>query len=131
MTRSKTLILVVDDVAAIRLLVGQVLQQLGADTIKAASGETALEMTHEHRPDLIVLDLVLPGISGLQVMEKLKSDPATAGIPVVILTALNGSQTANHALDLGAVGLIGKPFTIDQLRSTLAPWIDDEFDEAV
>ena len=121
---------VVDDVGAIRMLVGHILHRLGIDTQEAATGESGLALAREHAPDLIILDLVLPGISGLETLQALKADPETRDIPVVLLTALSGSEQANEAMEAGAVGLIGKPFTIDQIRAVLDEWVGVEEEDA-
>ncbi len=74
-------------------------------------------MAKEKRPDLILLDLMMPQISGLQVLTTLKGDPSTASIPVVVVSARSGWQVIEHAYKLGATDFVAKPFEYDELLS--------------
>ncbi len=77
----------------------------------ARDGEKALALAHSERPDLVLLDVMMPGMSGHQVCAALKADPATAGIPVIFVTALSDAQDETLGFDLGAVDYIAKPIS--------------------
>jgi CheY-like chemotaxis protein len=82
-------ILLVDDSKSLRMATQRVLERAGYEVIGAADGKQAIVAARSQNPDLVLLDLLLPGTGGLQVLEQLKQDPATAEIPVVILSGLS------------------------------------------
>ena len=104
-------ILIVDDEEDILELVAYNLDREGYHTVRAASGEDALKKTRSEMPNLILLDLMLPGIDGLEVMKALKGDSATAHIPTVMLTAKGEEADIVTGLELGADDYITKPFS--------------------
>ena len=112
-------ILVVDDTETnIDILV----ETLG-DTYEvrvALDGETALEDVAEEKPDLILLDIMMPGLDGYQVCEKLKEDPDTRNIPVIFLTAMTEEQNEAKGLALGAVDYVTKPFSPDLVKARVS-----------
>jgi CheY-like chemotaxis protein len=108
-------VLVVDDTEDIRRLVIARLELAGFATSEAADGSTALERAAAMSPDVILLDWVMPGLDGIEVCRRLKSDPATAAIPVYLLTGRTLPEEEQAALAAGAVGLISKPFEFDDL----------------
>ncbi len=108
---AKAKILVVDDEEDIRELVELNLSQEGFKVIACESGEEALEMAGSQLPDLIILDLMLPGIDGLEVCKKLKSNLKTENIPVVMLTAKGEETDVVTGLEIGADDYITKPFS--------------------
>lgn len=85
--------------------------------LEASDGKTGLQLAFEHRPDVIVLDVMLPGVSGLDVLRALRSDPELAGTPVVAISAW--VHLEGEALAAGADGFVGKPFDPQELRSTV------------
>ena len=91
---------------------------------EADNGTDALALAQEQLPDLIFLDLALPGMTGVEVLRALRSSPETADIPVVIVTALGTSDMARQARDSGATALIEKPFRPAQLRSLVSDIAD-------
>lgn len=109
MTRTK--ILIVDDEADIRELVHLNLAREGYEILDCESGEQALSQARAKSPDLIVLDLMLPGIDGLEVCRRLKADPKTACIPVVMLTAKGEDSDVITGLEVGADDYVTKPFS--------------------
>jgi two-component system phosphate regulon response regulator PhoB len=109
MTRTK--ILVVDDEADIRELVRLNLAREGYDVFDCESGEQALSLSRSKGPDLVVLDLMLPGIDGLEVCRRLKADPKTTQIPIVILTAKGEESDVVAGLEVGADDYVAKPFS--------------------
>lgn len=102
-----TRILVVEDSKFLRLAAERALARAGYDVITAADGERALEAAREKQPNLILLDLLLPRISGPDVLKGLKKDPATAGIAVVVLTRLSSKNAARLRQD-GAFAFLEK-----------------------
>ena len=108
-------VLVVDDDPDMAAFLARLLGAEGmiADTV--LDGETALERVAAASPDLILLDVMLPGADGFTICEKLKGDPATAMIPIVLVTALDGRQDRIKGLELGADEYISKPFHLSSL----------------
>ncbi len=104
-------ILIVDDEEDILELVAYNLKREGYQTVSAVSGEEALKKCRSETPDLIVLDLMLPGIDGLQVMKTLREDSVTKNIPTVMLTAKGDEADIVTGLELGADDYISKPFS--------------------
>jgi len=108
---SKATILVVDDEEDIQELVRLNLAREGYDVLTCGTGEQALETARAKLPALIILDLMLPGIDGLEVCKRLKSEPKTKSIPVVMLTAKGEEVDIVTGLELGADDYITKPFS--------------------
>lgn len=104
-------ILVVDDEADIRELVRLNLTREGYDVFDCESGEQALSLSRSKGPNLVVLDLMLPGIDGLEVCKQLKADPKTAQVPIVILTAKGEEADVVAGLEVGADDYVAKPFS--------------------
>ncbi|HEY2831132.1 MAG TPA: response regulator [Sporichthyaceae bacterium] len=102
-------ILVVDDTPANVRLLEAVLLPRGYDVLCAGSGEEALELVAKERPDLVLLDLLMPGMNGHEVCRRLREDPATATLPVVMITA-SGAGEKLQALESGADDFVTKPF---------------------
>jgi hypothetical protein len=110
-------ILVVDDEAHIRTLLRQELNEAGYQVIEAADGAEALKRARENGPDLIILDVMMPHISGFDVTSVLKADPLTADIPILILSII---EDRRHGLALGADAYLTKPIDLDQLLGTIS-----------
>ncbi|MGA9595847.1 MAG: response regulator [Acidimicrobiia bacterium] len=111
----KDRILVVDDDPDILQFVEMNLDMEGFETHTAEGGRVALEIARERPPDLILLDVMMPELDGLTVLRRLRSSPATASIPVVLLTAKALAEDRVRGLDLGADDYITKPFDIEEL----------------
>jgi CheY-like chemotaxis protein len=108
-------VLVVDDEPDVLLLCRLNLQQRGHELLEASNGSTALQLARERRPDVIVLDLMLPGMNGYEVLETLKRDEQTSGIPVLVLTAKSLRADRERSHGLGASGFLTKPFLPNEL----------------
>lgn len=106
-------ILVVDDEHLIRWSLDQNLKKQGYEVTTAGSGEEAMRQVHEESPDLILLDVQLPGMNGMEVLEKIKE--AEEDVIVIMVTALGVLETAVKAMRLGAYDYINKPFNLDEL----------------
>lgn len=103
-------ILIVDDVQLNREILKDRLAQLSVDFIEAGSGKVALSMVEDDRPDLILLDILMPEMDGFEVCRILKDNPATWNIPIIFLSALNDTSEKIKAFELGAADYICKPF---------------------
>jgi CheY-like chemotaxis protein len=108
-------ILIVDDVPENIQVLVHLLSEKGLKVNYAESGIRALKAIKNNLPDLILLDVSMPGMTGLEVCEKLKSDPLTAQIPVIFLTAKVDQQDVINGLDKGAVDYVTKPFNANEL----------------
>ena len=103
-------VLVVDDTEVIRQLITVNLEFEGFDVVAAADGQEALDIVHEVRPDVITLDVVMPRVDGYTVFERLRADPRTAGIPVVLVTAQAMRADRDRAAASGVDAYLTKPF---------------------
>jgi two-component system alkaline phosphatase synthesis response regulator PhoP len=108
---AKEVILIVDDEEDIRELVALNLRREGYQILTCDTGERALELVRSKKPDLVVLDLMLPGVDGLEVCRRLKADPDSRRIPVVMLTAKGEETDIVAGLELGADDYVTKPFS--------------------
>jgi two-component system, OmpR family, phosphate regulon response regulator PhoB len=117
------LVLVVDDEPDVLLLCRLNLQQRGHELLEASNGTTALEHARERHPEVIVLDLMLPGMNGYEVLESLKQDERTSNIPVLVLTAKSLRADRERSHGLGASGFLTKPF----LPSDLCEMVESLF----
>jgi CheY-like chemotaxis protein len=110
-------VLVVDDDRDTRDLLQTALEQRGFAVVLTSSGKRALTLARQERPNLILLDLKLPGMDGYEVLQRLKGTPETADIPVVIITgSLTDEELKNQKLlSLGAARFMTKPFAVDEL----------------
>jgi two-component system sensor histidine kinase/response regulator len=117
-------VLVVDDLPRNVQLVGSILTRKGYEVLFATSGEAALERLNARLPDLVLLDLMMPGMDGLEVCRRIKKDPRTLHLPVIFLTAANESDLAAKALTEGAVDFISKPFNTAELLARVRTHVD-------
>ncbi|MCE8013830.1 response regulator transcription factor [Billgrantia desiderata] len=117
-------VLVVDDEPNIVLSLEFLMQQAGFDVDTAEDGEGALAKVEESPPDLILLDISLPGISGFDVLEQLRLDPRHARLPIIMLTAHGREVEREKGLALGADDYVTKPFStqalVEKVKSLLA-----------
>lgn len=116
----KKRILVVDDEESIRLVVSFTLEQAGYEVESAANGDDCLEKIYSFRPDLILLDLMMPMVDGWEVLRLLRSNPETEEIPVVLLTAKGEIRDKMFALQQGAADYVTKPFGKQELLQRIA-----------
>jgi CheY-like chemotaxis protein len=110
-------ILVADDERDIRELIGFTLRYAGFEVVLTADGYEAIERTPLEQPDLILLDVRMPKMTGYEVCRQLKEDPVTSAIPIVFLSAKGQEGEIKQGLDSGAVEYIVKPFAPDDLTS--------------
>jgi DNA-binding response OmpR family regulator len=114
---SVTRVLVIDDEAPIRLLCRVNLEAEGMEVIEAPDGPTGLEAARRDQPDVILLDVMMPGLDGWRVTEELLDDPTTRDIPIVFLTARADLYDRTRGLNLGGLDYITKPFNPVALAS--------------
>jgi DNA-binding response OmpR family regulator len=114
-----TKVLVVDDEAPIRLLCRVNLEAEDMEVIEAADGETGLALARSERPDVVLLDVMMPAMDGWQVAERLFEDEQTSQIPLVFLTARAELRDRARGLELGGIDYITKPFNPVELASVV------------
>ena len=120
----RPLILSVDDEQDVTELVHFHLTRAGCEVITAANGREALQAVARRRPDLILLDLMLPDIDGFGVCEMLRREPATATIPILLLTAWATNDARNFGLELGALDYLTKPVSPRELTARVQRVLD-------
>jgi len=108
--KKRATILIVDDEPRVVRLLSMMLREEGYEVLQGYSGEAALEATEKESPDLILLDIMMPGIDGYEVCQKLRETEQTKAIPIIMITALEGIDEKVKALNLGADEFISKPF---------------------
>jgi two-component system phosphate regulon response regulator PhoB len=110
-----SVILIVEDEADLQQVLAYNLRQAGHDVLTASSGESALALVKQRPPDLVVLDLMLPGVTGIEVCRVIKSDPITRQVAVLILTAKGAEIDRVVGFELGADDYVVKPFSVREL----------------
>ena len=114
---SKFNVLAVDDIPLNLLLVQKMLSRFNFKLRTAANGQLALDAVAAQKPNLILLDLMMPGIDGFEVIRRLREDPETADIQIVILSALNSNEDVIKGFNVGANDFIMKPIIMEKLLS--------------
>jgi CheY-like chemotaxis protein len=109
-TQSGARIVVADDEDDIRRLVSFMLKRRGHQIFEAANGEDALALIVEHRPDLVVLDVMMPGMTGPEVARQMQANARISGIPVLLVSAMGQGEEIARGLASGAAGYLVKPF---------------------
>ena len=108
-------ILIADDELRLRKVVATFLRKSGLDVTEASNGEQALEALKTKIPDIIVLDIAMPGINGLEACRRIRSDPLYKDIPVLLLTASISAETRAEGREAGANDYVTKPFSQKEL----------------
>ena len=116
-------VLSIDDSRMVHMVVTKTFKALDVEVITAVNGQEGLQKAEADKPDLIILDATMPVMDGLEALEALKANPATKGIPVIMLSADAGKGSIDRARQLGALDFIAKPFTGDALINGLSPYI--------
>jgi CheY-like chemotaxis protein len=123
-TQDMARVLVIDDEESICHLVRLVLESVGHEVLIADDGSRGFASAHRKRPDLIILDLMMPVMDGFAVLEALREDKRTRSIPVLILSAIQAAAVEQRCLRLGAKGYVRKPFLNDTIIETIRGMID-------
>ena len=113
-------ILVVDDAADVRNLVAAHLKRAKHKVLLAEDAAEALDLAVDEKPDLAIVDIMMPGMNGYQLTEKLREIPATETMPIIVLTARAGGADRAHAFRVGADGFVQKPFELQRLTNEIA-----------
>ena len=117
-------VLVIDDEAPIRLLCRVNLEAEGISVLEAADGTTGLELARDDQPDVVLLDVMMPGLDGWRVAEELLEDDRTSAIPIIFLTARAEFRDRARGLDIGGVDYVTKPFNPLELASLVRGLLD-------
>lgn len=112
-TEDKGKLLIVDDQFGIRILLNEIFQKEGYKTFQAANGVQALNLVQNERPDLVILDMKIPGMDGLEILKRVKKLDQT--IKVIIMTAYGELDMIQEAIENGAITHFSKPFDIDEI----------------
>jgi two-component system, cell cycle response regulator DivK len=121
-----SLILIVEDNEKNMKLVRDVLQVKGYATLEAGTAEDGLAMAAQRRPDLILMDIQLPGMSGIDALKLLRADPATASIPVIAVTASVMQQDRKHITEAGFDAYLGKPLDLREFLATVKRMLESQ-----
>lgn len=113
-------ILLIEDEGNILEAIGFILSRAGWEVQGHGNGATALDAVARTRPDMVVLDVMLPGCSGLEILRALRDRPETAALPILMLTAKGQAKDRDTALELGADAYLTKPFSNADLLATVA-----------
>jgi DNA-binding response OmpR family regulator len=116
----KSLVLIADDDADILLLVRAVLERSGHEVVGASDGAEALASVRARKPDLVVLDIAMPEVDGLEVLRRLRADPTTSELPVVLLSARAQEADVVRGFAIGASAYLKKPFSPRELSEHVA-----------
>ena len=119
-----SLILVVEDNEKNMKLVRDVLQAKGYTTIEAVTGEEGIRLATERKPDLILMDIQLPGINGIEALRVLRANPDTATIPAIAVTASVMQQDRKHITEAGFDGYLGKPLNLKEFLEAVRAMVE-------
>ncbi len=122
-------ILIIEDDPRLTQMIGLQLKQAGYRVLSAENGFKGLQVARAESPDLILLDLMLPGIDGFEVLEQLRGDPENRDLPVVVISAKSGQADVETANRIGADGYLVKPFRTAELLAVLRPLLDERQQE--
>ena len=120
---SKTILIVEDNDLNMKLF-NDLLQAHGYETVQTMDGRDVLQLAHEHKPDLIIMDIQLPEISGLEVTKMLKADDELKGIPVIAVTAFAMKGDEEKIREGGCEGYIAKPISVPTFLETIAKFLN-------
>ena len=112
-------ILVVDDSPMIRRIVSQILTECDHRVLLAEDGQVGYELAKDNLPDLVIMDIEMPVMDGIEATSRIKSDPATTNIPVLIFTSLGSEEDIQHAKDAGGQGFLNKPICKEELEAAI------------
>jgi CheY-like chemotaxis protein len=113
-----SMVMVVDDDAATRSILRMILETEGHVVVEAEHGEAALELYKAQRPDIVTTDLTMPVLSGKELIERLRSEPATASVPIVVVSGSPAAARALHAAGL-VEAVVTKPFNASELATCI------------
>jgi two-component system cell cycle response regulator DivK len=117
-------ILIVEDNEKNMKLARDILRAKGYDTLEAVTGEGGVRMAIGHKPDLVLMDIQLPDINGIEAFERIRANPDTARIPVVAFTASVTANDRSRITDAGFDGFLGKPINLKEFVETVRRFVD-------
>lgn len=115
-------IMVVDDDVGIQILLEKVLKREKYEVTRALSGEEALEKIKVEKPDLVLLDVMMPGLNGWETLQKIREDEGTRDLPVIMVTVRAGEEDREKSFAARADGHVNKPILVDRLLATVK-WV--------
>ncbi|RME63187.1 MAG: response regulator [Nitrospirae bacterium] len=115
-------VLVVEDNQVNLALLAEIIESLGHECLRATTAEKGIEVARTQMPDLVFMDIKLPGMDGIEATKVLKTDPKTRAVPVVMVTAQAMKDERDRAIEAGADGYITKPYRYDTIRQELERW---------
>lgn len=115
-------IMVVDEEEGMQLLMNKILSKAGYEVANAVNGRDALEKLKTEKPDLVLLDILMPGMDGWETLREIRKDEATRDLPVVMVTVLTGEEYRQRSFAAGADAYVSKPIMVDKLLATVK-WI--------
>jgi two-component system cell cycle response regulator DivK len=121
-----SVILIVEDNEKNMKLVRDVLQAKGYTTIEAVTGEEGVRLATERKPDLILMDIQLPGINGIEALRLLRANPDTAAIPAIAVTASVMQQDRKHITEAGFDGYLGKPLNLKEFLEAVRAMVEEK-----
>ena len=121
---SKTVLIVEDNVVH-AALIEDVLKAKGFKAIHVSSGDEAHALARDHRPDLVIMDIQLPGLSGIEVTRAIKADDDLKDIPVIAVTAFASKRNQNEIREAGCIDILTKPFSVPELIEIIAKYLGD------
>lgn len=113
------MVLIIEDNQEIRENTSEMLELMGLSVLTSDNGNAGIAMAVDHRPDIILCDIMMPGLDGYDVIRQLKENPVTAAIPFIYVTASGEKSEVKMAMELGASGYIRKPFEAKELMQAL------------
>ena len=125
MTTRQPTVLYVEDNEYNRKIVRQLLSRTGYRLVEASDGEGALDLVREHRPDLVLMDVQLPRMSGLDATRALRADPTTADLPVIVVTSFALSGDDQRAMAAGASAYLAKPYSPRDLLALIRKFLPE------
>ncbi len=117
-------IMVIDDSPPMVTLIATIMKKMGNECITAYSGEEALEKLEGEKPDLILLDIMMPGMDGIETCDRIKDNPETADIPIFMVTAKTETESQMDAIYVRADGYITKPFHVENMMEKVRKALD-------
>lgn len=115
-------VLIVEDDPEINQLLAAYAEIAGFEPVCALVGEQALSLARGQKHGLVILDVMLPDIDGMEIARRLRNDPTTASLPIIVLTALTSDITRRRAIELGVQAFLNKPFDPDELIRVMKKW---------
>jgi len=115
----KRRVLIIDDEVSLRTMIGMFFQEMGFEVLEASSGDHGIQIAEEKSPDIILLDIMMPGMSGVDTLRYLRELPQTRKTPIIMVTAKRMVEDVERCLEAGANDFVQKPFQMPDLLSKI------------